>query len=79
MSPELMSIIKEANDADLQVYNYVLEKCFPRQLAAAGEDLDDRLRALRQRNADMTHAVKESWASQARRNCVYKPMLYLTS
>lgn len=78
-NPELMSIIKEANDADLQVYRYALEECFPRQLAAAGGDIDDRLRALRQRNADMTHAVKESWASQARRNCVYKPMLYFTS
>ena len=78
-NPELMSIIREANDADVQVYNYVLEDCFPRQLAAAGEGLDGRLRALRQRNADMTHTVKESWASQARRNWVYKPMLYLTS
>jgi hypothetical protein len=78
-SPELMSIIMEANESDMRVYRYVIDECFPRQLAAAGGEFDGRLRELRQANAEMTRIVDESWAARIRRNWVYKPMLHFTS
>ncbi len=74
-SPEVTSIIQEANTLDQALYDWIHREIFPAQMAAYRGDLAADVAALRATNAAAA-VVEESLPSKLLRNFAYKPLLH---
>jgi hypothetical protein len=68
--------IAEANAEDQKLYDYVVTRLYPRQVAAYRGELAADLQRLRQRNQSAGRLREPAWPAFYR-NCVYKPLLRL--
>jgi hypothetical protein len=68
--------IAEANAEDQKVYDYVLSKVYPRQVAAYQGNLEADVLKLQDRNRHCGRLHEPLWPAFYR-NCVYKPLLRL--
>ncbi len=74
-SAEVRAQIREANVEDQKVYDFVVAKIYPRQLANYRGKLAADLRAFQQRNDDPGSLREPLWG-RVMRNYVYKPLLH---
>jgi hypothetical protein len=72
----LAALIAAANEADSRVYQYVVTRVFPRQVARYGDSLAHDATRWQTLSAGMTHAREPLWAV-FKRNCIYKQCLRL--
>jgi hypothetical protein len=67
--------LREANDEDQKVYDFVVSSVYPRQVADYCGDLAADVRELQQQN-QCSHVLREPAWGSLMRNYVYKPLLH---
>lgn len=75
-SVELVEIAREANEEDIQVYDAVVERIFPRQIESYAGCLTGDVEDLRERNEAAVMPSESLWA-KGKRSYLYKPMLHI--
>lgn len=74
-SAETRARIREANDEDQKVYDFVVAQVYPRQLDTYRGDLQADLRKLQEQNRAV-ESLPEPFSGGFMRNFIYKPLLH---
>jgi len=74
--PYIKGLIQDANQADLAVYQYVLEKHFPEQITRYGENLDNDLNSFLANQESFKESSEPLWG-RVKRDLIYKPSLHI--
>jgi hypothetical protein len=74
-SEESRARIRAVNVEDQKVYDYVLAKIYPQQVAAYQGDLATATRQFRERNERVVTLVEPRWGAFMR-NYIYKPLIH---
>lgn len=72
----IKALIQEANQADIDVYQYVIENTFPKQLDNYGNNFDDDLKGFLLKQKDFNDFPEPLWG-KIKRDIIYKPSLHL--
>jgi len=73
---EQVEIAREANEEDIQVYDAVVGRIFPRQIKSYAGCLAGDVENLRKRNETTVMSSESLWA-KGKRSYLYKPMLHI--
>jgi hypothetical protein len=73
---ELAAAARDANHADLVVYEEIINNIYPAQIAAYGPTLETDRENLRRANETFVDPGEPTWA-KLKRNWLYKPLLHL--
>jgi len=74
--PELAEVVREANQADLELYRHAAEHTFAKQVKNYGAGLEADVLRLREKCQHVTEQKEPVWA-KLKRNYVYKPLIHL--
>jgi len=72
----IKDLIQDANQADIDVYQYVLEEHFPKQIANYGDSFSNDLNSFLIKQGSFEEFAEPLW-SKVKRNFIYKPSLHL--
>jgi len=72
----LKDLIQDANQADLDVYQYVLEELFPQQMLSYGDNFNNDLNSFLLKQQAFKDFPEPFW-SKVKRDFIYKPSLHL--
>lgn len=74
--PHINALIQKANQADLDVYQYVLDSVFPKQIADYGDKFNNDLHCFLLKQKEFKSSPEPLW-SKVKRDLIYKPSLHL--